>query len=105
AQKRAAASAWFPATMQLVRARSGAAAERVEARVRELERTASGLWPVPLVTGDHLIAGGLRPGPVFGVWLERLFDMQLEDRLTTREEGISLVKRWAGGEAMEALEG
>ena len=105
AQKRAAASAWFHATMQLVRARSGAAADRVEARVRELERTASGLWPVPLVTGDHLIAAGLRPGPVFGVWLERLFDMQLEDRLTAREEGVSLVKRWAGGEAMEALEG
>lgn len=96
-QKRSASSAWFPAAIEFVRARSGYAADRVEARVEELARTPSGLAPEPLVTGDDLIAAGLRPGPAFGGWLDRLYDLQLEDRITTRQQGISAVLEWAKG--------
>ncbi len=97
-QKRIASSAWFPATIEFVRARSGSAAAAVEARIEELSRTPSGLKPEPLVTGDHLIAAGLRPGPAFGRWLDRLYDLQLEDALTSREQGVRLVQGWARGE-------
>lgn len=96
AQKRSASSTWFPAAIELVRARSGSAAEAVEARVTELARTASGLAPPPLVTGDDLIAAGLRPGPAFGTWLSDLYDLQLEDKLTSREQGVKQVLAWAG---------
>lgn len=95
AQKRSAASNWFAAAIELVRARSGHIAERVLARVDELSRTPSGLAPEPLVNGDHLIGAGMRPGPAFGPWLDRLYDLQLEDRLSSREEGVRLVKGWA----------
>lgn len=99
-QKRSASSAWFPAAIEFVRARSGSIAQHVEARIAELARTPSGLCPEPLVTGDHLVAAGLRPGPAFGHWLERLYDLQLEDVLTSREEGIRKVLDWArNGEA------
>ncbi len=99
-QKRSASSAWFPAAIEFVRARSGSIAEHVEARIAELAKTPSGLAPEPLVTGDHLVAAGLRPGPAFGHWLERLYDLQLEDQLTSREQGIAQVLDWArNGEA------
>lgn len=94
-QKRSASSAWFPAAIEFVRARSGSAAAHVESRVAELAKTPSGLCPEPLVTGDHLVAAGLRPGPAFGHWLDRLYDLQLEDALTTRDEGIKRVLDWA----------
>ena len=96
-QKRSASSAWFPAAMEFVRARSGSVVERVEARVDELARTPSGLAPEPLVTGDDLIAAGLRPGPAFGGWLDRLYDMQLEDQFSTKQQGITMVLGWAKG--------
>ncbi|MFM9958196.1 MAG: CCA tRNA nucleotidyltransferase [Phycisphaerales bacterium] len=96
-QKRVATSAWFPAAIEFVRARSGDAAANVERRIEELAQTPGGLRPEPMVTGDDLIAAGLRPGPAFGHWLERLYDLQLEGELAGREEGVGLVKGWARG--------
>ncbi len=96
-QKRSAGSAWFPAAIELVRVRSGEAAAVVEQRVQELAQTPSGISPEPLVNGDDLIAAGLRPGPAFGDWLHRLYDLQLEDQLVSREQGVGLVLEWARG--------
>jgi len=47
-----------------------------------------------LVTGDDLIALGLKPGPVFRVILQELEDLQIEGKITTKEEGIEYLKSY-----------
>jgi poly(A) polymerase len=49
--------------------------------------------PPPLVSGDDLIALGLKPGPKFGEILEAVETRQLEGTLRTREEALEWVKR------------
>lgn len=46
------------------------------------------ITPPPFVTGDDLIATGLEPGPLFGNLLETLYDEQLDERLTSREQAL-----------------
>ncbi|MEN3369380.1 MAG: hypothetical protein V7609_1523 [Verrucomicrobiota bacterium] len=48
--------------------------------------------PPPLLTGDDLIALGLKPGPRFGEILEAVETRQLEGALTDREEALEWVK-------------
>ena len=48
--------------------------------------------PLPLVSGDDLIALGLKPGPRFGEILEAVETRQLEGGLTNREEALAWVK-------------
>jgi poly(A) polymerase len=50
------------------------------------------IQPVPLITGDDLIALGYRPGPDFGRMLTMVEDAQLEGNIHTREEALALVK-------------
>ncbi|MBN2536793.1 HD domain-containing protein [candidate division WOR-3 bacterium] len=45
-----------------------------------------------LVTGHDLIALGLRPGPAFKVILRELEDLQIEGKITSREQGLEYVK-------------
>lgn len=45
-----------------------------------------------LVNGYDLIALGLKPGPVFKIILQELFDLQLEGKIITKEEGLKLAK-------------
>jgi poly(A) polymerase len=59
------------------------AQKRTEDAVRRIRR---------LVTGDDLIALGLTPGPVFKVILQELEDLQIEGRITTKEDGIAYLK-------------
>jgi poly(A) polymerase len=49
--------------------------------------------PVPLVTGYDLIAAGYKPGPKFAKVLSELEDAQLEGRIITKEEGLSLAQQ------------
>jgi hypothetical protein len=49
------------------------------------------LKPKPLITGDDLIAQGMKPGPIFGKLLHEIEDAQLEGRITTREQALDLV--------------
>jgi poly(A) polymerase len=46
--------------------------------------------PVPLVTGDDLIAMGLKPGPRFKCVLEIIRDAQLNLELKTRDEALAM---------------
>ncbi len=48
--------------------------------------------PQPLIKGDDLISLGLTPGPLFGQILRAVEDMQLERKLTSKEEAIAWVK-------------
>ncbi len=47
------------------------------------------------VTGDDLVAGGVRPGPELGLLLNRLLEAVLEDPgLNTRDRLLGLVQSW-----------
>jgi len=48
--------------------------------------------PVPLVTGNDLIAAGLEPGPRFKEILSAVEDGQLEGRFQSREEALEFVR-------------
>lgn len=93
AQKRLAASTHFPGALLLLGAADRPSAVSVRNRFVELERIGPGIWPEPVVTGDHLIAAGFRPGPAFKALLERLYDEQLEGRVKNTSEGVELARR------------
>ncbi|MCF6158030.1 MAG: CCA tRNA nucleotidyltransferase [wastewater metagenome] len=50
--------------------------------------------PAPLITGNDLIAMGLRPGPAFKDILTRIRDEQLDGTITTKEEALKKVKTY-----------
>jgi len=62
------------------------------ARQKRQEFGQEQLKPKPLVTGRDLIAEGYKPGPQFSQMLRAAEDAQLEGRITTREEGLELVR-------------
>ncbi len=66
--------------------------ERIKADVVALENDGIGLAPVPLVTGDDLIAMGLKPGPDFKTILDQAYDAQLEGRVTTKQEALDYAR-------------
>lgn len=49
--------------------------------------------PKGLVTGDDLIAKGLKPGPQFKELLTMVMDAQLEGTIKTKDEGLKLVQK------------
>jgi poly(A) polymerase len=49
--------------------------------------------PLPLVTGDDLIAAGHTPGPKFREILNAVEDAQLEGRLPSRDAALEFVRR------------
>jgi len=57
---------------------------------KELDETA--LKPEPLLSGKDLIALGLSPGPVFGIILDTVYDLQLDEKITTPEEARQWVQ-------------
>jgi poly(A) polymerase len=49
--------------------------------------------PAPLVTGHDLLALGLKPGPLIGQILREVGELQLEDRLKSRDEALTFVRQ------------
>ena len=49
--------------------------------------------PIPLVTGDDLIAVGYAPGPRFKEILAAVEDAQLESRLQSKDEALEFIDR------------
>lgn len=47
----------------------------------------------PLVNGNDLIDFGLKPDPLFSKILDEIEDLQLEDKMNTREEAIDYIKK------------
>lgn len=60
--------------------------KRAELPVEEIK-------PPALISGKDLIALGLTPGPLFGKILGEAYDLQLENKLTSREEAMEWVKK------------
>lgn len=44
--------------------------------------------PAPLLQGRHLIEAGIAPGPAMGAILRRVYDLQLDGEITTREQAL-----------------
>jgi len=65
--------------------------ENYELARRLLEETPpEKVKPVPLLTGDDLIAEGYKPGPVFKTILGAVEDAQLEGKIQSREDALRL---------------
>jgi tRNA nucleotidyltransferase/poly(A) polymerase len=71
----------------------GATRDDVEHCRKLLERPSAELNPPPLLTGDDLIAHGLRPGATFPVLLDQVRDAQLLGEIGTRADALALVDR------------
>ncbi len=65
--------------------------EFIQQKQREIP--AAKMRPVPLVTGDDLIAAGHVPGPKFREILSAVEDAQLEGRLPSRDAALDFVRR------------
>jgi poly(A) polymerase len=61
----------------------------------ELARPVHEWNPPPLVTGDDLIAHGLKAGRHFSELLEHLRDEQLAGRISTRDEALAAARQWS----------
>ncbi len=94
-RKRVASRGTFERGLNLVAAESRELADAVRSDVEYLART--GLAPPPFVSGEDLIAFGLRPGPAFRVILERIYDAQLDGGVSGRAEAIELARDLAAG--------
>ncbi len=65
-------------------------------RTKAEEFASEPLIPPPLINGRDLITLGLRPGPEFKSILEIVETAQLENRVSTRDEALELVREQLG---------
>lgn len=49
--------------------------------------------PAPLLLGRHLLEVGLEPGPKIGELLRRVYELQLDGKITTTEEALAAARR------------
>jgi poly(A) polymerase len=75
------------------------------ARQRKASIPPEEVAPPPFVTGDDLIAAGLEPGPRFREILDRLYDEQLDNQLTSRDQAIERMRALLSGSEPEAEHG
>lgn len=71
-------------------------------RVRALEeekKTRS--LPPPLLSGRDLIALGMKPGPELGKILREIADLQLENKLISKEDALNFARRKTAGKDAE----
>lgn len=63
---------------------------------KRAEITEDKLKPEPLIKGKDLIELGLKPSPIFGEILSEIYDLQLEEKITNRDEALDLVRQRIG---------
>jgi poly(A) polymerase len=62
-------------------------------RTKQKDLPAGEIKPAALIGGRDLIMLGMTPGPAFGKILEEAYDLQLEEKLLTRENAVEWVKK------------
>jgi tRNA nucleotidyltransferase/poly(A) polymerase len=92
-RKRWASTDWFAGALDLARPAHPALIDSILAETNKLQMDGIGLAPPPLVTGDHLAAAGMKPGPVFRRILDEVYDAQLEGRVSTPAQAMELAAR------------
>ncbi len=80
--------------LTLAAATWGADHPSVQACQERLGWPAEKLNPDPLVTGDDLVARGLRPGKYFGELLDSVRDAQLEEKISDQQQAFAWVDQW-----------
>jgi len=98
AMKRLLASPHAAETRHLLQAigQVGQHGQRIDWLQQQFDQLAgTDVAPPPLITGDDLVAAGFRPGPIFKLILQRIYDAQLEGRITSRQEALDLARREA----------
>lgn len=73
--------------------------ETISRMIEQQRREAAKTKIKRLVTGDDLVALGMKPGPAFRVILEELEHLQIEGKITTKEEGLIYLKNYLAQEA------
>lgn len=94
-QKRVATARSFPDARRLLGAVDPERADRVDARLGELEPIGMGLSPAPLLDGESLIRLGFLPGPLFARVLEGVYDGQLDGRVADSAQAERLARELA----------
>lgn len=95
-KKRLAASEMFESALAIVSTRDPEAGRRLRGEVEDLAQSVGGLAPAPVLTGDDLVAAGFSPSPKFGFWLDAAYDAQLEGRISSKSEGLEMIRALAG---------
>ena len=62
-------------------------------RMTELRLAGDQALPPPLLTGHDLIRCGIPPGPAMGRLLNSLRDLQLEGRISSRQEALKALEK------------
>ncbi len=78
--------------LELLRSHDRSSFEAVARSIATLAADSIGLAPLPFVTGDDLVAAGLKPGPRFKLMLDRVYDAQLEGRVRTKPDAMELTR-------------
>jgi poly(A) polymerase len=103
--KRILARETFPEELELHRIDCAASHRNLEnyefLKAKAAEMPPEVVKPAPLLTGHDLLALGLRPGPTVGRILREIEELQLEERLRSREEALEFAK----SRAAEARDG
>ena len=92
AKKRMASHPGYQEAWWLLEATHPESAHTIAAEVAELSE-GIGLAPVPLLSGDDLIAAGHRPGPHFAMALDAAYDAQLAGEISTLQEAKAIAER------------
>ena len=50
--------------------------------------------PSPILLGRHLLADGLKPGPLIGDILHRVYELQLDGEVQTHEDAVTAARRF-----------
>jgi poly(A) polymerase len=79
--------------LELVRVMDPSLGAAVAAEGVRLAADGVGVTPEPILTGDHLVALGMKPGKGFKDLLDRVYDEQLEGRVRDLEQARELVVR------------
>jgi poly(A) polymerase len=94
--KRLMARETFPDELELHRIDCASSHRNLEnyefLKTKATEMPPEVLRPQPLLTGHDLLALGLKPGPLVGQILHEVEELQLEERLKTREEALEFAK-------------
>ncbi len=89
-RKRLAAKPGFGIALELARCQDHELFEEFVTIFDAFNRDIAGIAPAPFVTGDHLIAIGMRPGKPFKRLLDLVYDAQIEGRVRSFEEAMEL---------------
>jgi hypothetical protein len=99
-KKRFLARPTSPFSRRLMRTVSSAGLlrDRIDPLLREFDALLKTDYaPTPFLTGDDLTAAGMQPGKIFKEILDRVYDAQLEGRVTSKEGAMKLATAPATG--------